>query len=89
MVVNLLLVNRLQLFLWWDSMEMSFGYGPATDKQEMIVSRAALESEVAFFDTAECRQANVRPGASPVSVNDFLRCAGHWTDQERRISMAE
>jgi hypothetical protein len=42
MVVNLLLVNRLQLFLWWDSMEMSFGYGPATDKQEMICQPGSL-----------------------------------------------
>jgi hypothetical protein len=38
MVVNLLLVNRLQLFLWCGSMEMSFGYGPAADKQEMVES---------------------------------------------------
>ena len=35
-------------------MGMSFGYGPAKDKQEMIpVIRAAVESGVTFFDTAE------------------------------------
>src|SRR6266436_3934454 len=35
-------------------MGMSFGYGPAGDKQEMIsVIRAALERGVSFFDTAE------------------------------------
>ena len=35
-------------------MGMSFGYGPAGEKQEMIaVIRAALESGVTFFDTAE------------------------------------
>lgn len=35
-------------------MGMSFGYGPAGDKQEMIaVMRAAVEQGVTFFDTAE------------------------------------
>src|SRR5689334_1624494 len=35
-------------------MGMSFGYGPAEDKNEMIkVSRAAVEQGVNFFDTAE------------------------------------
>jgi aryl-alcohol dehydrogenase-like predicted oxidoreductase len=35
-------------------MGMSFGYGPARDKQEMIpVIRAAVEGGVTFFDTAE------------------------------------
>src|SRR5207253_8493363 len=35
-------------------MGMSFGYGPAADKQEMIsLIRAAVESGVTFFDTAE------------------------------------
>lgn len=35
-------------------MGMSFGYGPAPDKQEMIaVIRAAVERGVTFFDTAE------------------------------------
>src|SRR5450432_4867445 len=35
-------------------MGMSFGYGPAGDKQEMIaVIRGALERGVTFFDTAE------------------------------------
>ena len=33
---------------------MSFGYGPAGDKQEMIsVIRSAVEQGVTFFDTAE------------------------------------
>jgi aryl-alcohol dehydrogenase-like predicted oxidoreductase len=35
-------------------MSMSFGYGPAGDKQEMIsVIRAAVERGITFFDTAE------------------------------------
>src|SRR5580693_4248333 len=35
-------------------MGMSFGYGPAKDKQEMIaVIRAAVELGVTFFDTAQ------------------------------------
>jgi aryl-alcohol dehydrogenase-like predicted oxidoreductase len=33
---------------------MSFGYGPARDKMEMIaLLRAAVERGVTFFDTAE------------------------------------
>src|SRR5260370_36522443 len=35
-------------------MGMSFGYGPAGDKKEMIsVIRSAVERGVTFFDTAE------------------------------------
>src|SRR2546426_1382285 len=35
-------------------MGMSFGYGPAADRQEMIsLLRAAVERGVTFFDTAE------------------------------------
>ncbi len=35
-------------------MGLSFGYGPATDKQEAItLIRAAVELGVTFFDTAE------------------------------------
>jgi aryl-alcohol dehydrogenase-like predicted oxidoreductase len=35
-------------------MGMSFGYGPAADKQEMIsLLRTAVERGVTFFDTAE------------------------------------
>src|SRR5271155_5663376 len=35
-------------------MSMSFGYGPAGDKQEMIcLIRSAVEQGVTFFDTAE------------------------------------
>src|SRR5881396_1330442 len=35
-------------------MSMSFGYGPAGDKQEMIsLLRSAVEQGVTFFDTAE------------------------------------
>ncbi len=40
--------------LGFGCMGMSFGYGPAKDKQEMIpVIRAAVERGVTFFDTAE------------------------------------
>ncbi len=35
-------------------MGMSFGYGPASDKQEMIsLIRSAVEKGITFFDTAE------------------------------------
>ena len=35
-------------------MGMSFGYGPAADKDEMIsLLRAAVERGITFFDTAE------------------------------------
>ncbi|HMA40988.1 MAG TPA: aldo/keto reductase, partial [Gemmatimonadales bacterium] len=35
-------------------MGMSFGYGPAADRQEMIaLIRAAVERGITFFDTAE------------------------------------
>ncbi len=35
-------------------MGMSFGYGPAADKKEMIaLIRSAVESGITFFDTAE------------------------------------
>src|ERR687884_1429419 len=35
-------------------MGMSYGYGPAADRQEMIsLIRAAVERGVSFFDTAE------------------------------------
>ena len=40
--------------LGFGCMGMSFGYGPAKDKQEMIpIIRAAVELGVTFFDTAE------------------------------------
>src|SRR5881397_2584010 len=35
-------------------MGMSFGYGPAADKQEMVsLIRTAVERGITFFDTAE------------------------------------
>jgi aryl-alcohol dehydrogenase-like predicted oxidoreductase len=40
--------------LGFGCMNMSFGYGPAADKQQAIsVIRAAVERGVTFFDTAE------------------------------------
>lgn len=36
-------------------MGLSFGYGPATEKQQAItLIRSAVERGVTFFDTAEC-----------------------------------
>ena len=36
-------------------MGMSYGYGPASDKKDMItLIRTAVENGVTFFDTAEC-----------------------------------
>ena len=70
-------------------MGMSFGYGPAADKQEMIaLIRAAVERGVTFFDTAEVygpftneelvgRSPGARPGPGgdrhQVRVQDRLR----------------
>jgi aryl-alcohol dehydrogenase-like predicted oxidoreductase len=47
--------NNLEVSaLGFGCMGMSFGYGPAGNKQEMLsVLRAAVESGVTFFDTAE------------------------------------
>src|ERR1044071_5533464 len=40
--------------LGFGCMGLSFGYGPATDKQEAVaLIRAAVERGVTFFDTAE------------------------------------
>src|SRR5438034_1348227 len=40
--------------LWLGCMGMSYGYGPAADKQEMIsLIRTAVERSITFFDTAE------------------------------------
>src|SRR5919205_2254105 len=40
--------------LGFGCMGLSFGYGPATDRQEAIsLIRAAVEKGVTFFDTAE------------------------------------
>ena len=40
--------------LWPGCMGMSYGYGPAADKQEMIsLIRAGVERGITFFDTAE------------------------------------
>src|ERR1700752_2505524 len=53
-------------------MSMSFGYGPAADKQEMIsLIRSAVELGVTFFDTAEVygpftNEVLVGEGLSPV-----------------------
>ena len=41
--------------LGFGCMGLSFGYGPATNKQEAILLiRAAFDAGVTFFDTAEC-----------------------------------
>jgi aryl-alcohol dehydrogenase-like predicted oxidoreductase len=57
-------------------MGMSFGYGPAGDKQEMIsVIRAAVEQGVTFLDTAEST------GRSPTKswgARGRLRSAIRW-----------
>src|ERR1035438_6856483 len=51
-------------------MGMSFGYGPAKDKQEMIpLIRAAVERGVTFFDTAEvCRGGSEAPHRRPMPL---------------------
>jgi aryl-alcohol dehydrogenase-like predicted oxidoreductase len=41
--------------LGFGCMGLSFGYGPATDKQEAVkLLHAAVEKGITFFDTAEC-----------------------------------
>ena len=57
-------------------MDMSFGYGPSVDKQEMIaLIHAAVERGVTFFDTAEAYGpfANESSSAKP-----SLRSAIEW-----------
>ena len=58
---------------------MSFGYGPAGDRQEMIsLIRSAVEQGVTFFDTAEvyptrpnCATAALRPGCRSIPAAKF------------------
>ena len=52
-------------------MGMSFGYGPAAEKKEMIsLIRTAVERSVTFFDTAEVygpsqtKNLSAKPGSS-------------------------
>src|SRR5262245_14544727 len=55
-------------------MGMSFGYGPAGDKQQMIsLIRAAVERGVTFFDTAEA----YGPFANEELVGEALRPCRH------------
>jgi aryl-alcohol dehydrogenase-like predicted oxidoreductase len=63
-------------------MGMSFGYGPAADKQEMIsLIRSAVEGGVTFFDTAEA----YGPFTNEQLVGEALRRAraGRNRDQVR------
>ena len=54
-------------------MGMSYGYGPAADRQEMIaLIRAAVEHGVTFFDTAEV----YGNGASERALSKALQAAG-------------
>src|SRR5215831_13901996 len=52
---NRKLGNKLEVSaIGLGSMGMSYGYGPAADKQEMIsLIRNAVERGITFFDTAE------------------------------------
>jgi aryl-alcohol dehydrogenase-like predicted oxidoreductase len=61
--------------LGFGCMGMSFGYGPAADKQEMIsLLRAAVERGVTFFDTAEV----YGPFTNEELVGEALSsCRGH------------
>ena len=57
-------------------MGMSFGYGPAADKQEMIrLIRAAVERGVTFFDTAE---ATVRSQTKNWWAKRWLHFVSRW-----------
>lgn len=57
-------------------MGMSFGLGPPGDKQEMIaVIRAAVESGVTFFDTAEVYVART-PSSRSLRSRANTRCGG-------------
>ena len=57
-------------------MGMSYGYGPAPDKQEMIsLLRAAVDRGVTFFDTAEV-MAHSR--TKNLSAKRSRRCAIAW-----------
>src|SRR5437764_10108955 len=53
-------------------MGMSFGYGPAKDKQEMIsLIRAAFEQGVTFFDTAEMYGPFTNEGLAGEAIDAF------------------
>ena len=57
-------------------MGLSFGYGPATDKQDAIaLIRAAVERGVTFFDTA---QVYARSSMRRWSVKRSPRSASRW-----------
>jgi aryl-alcohol dehydrogenase-like predicted oxidoreductase len=50
--------------LGFGCMGLSFGYGPATDRQAAIaIIRAAVDAGVTLFDTAEALQSGVRLAA--------------------------
>jgi aryl-alcohol dehydrogenase-like predicted oxidoreductase len=67
-------------------MSMSFGYGPAGDRQEMIsLIRSAVEQGVTFFDTAEV----YGPFTNENSwVRRWLRSAGKWSSPPSSASIA-
>jgi len=57
-------------------MGMSFGYGPAGDKQSMIaLIRAAVERGVTFFDTAD---GMARSQTKSLWGRRWLRSATRW-----------
>jgi aryl-alcohol dehydrogenase-like predicted oxidoreductase len=57
-------------------MGMSYGYGPAADKQEMISLLAtAVERGITFFDTA---QATVRSRTKSLWARASLPSVGKW-----------
>lgn len=56
-------------------MGMSFGYGPASDKQEMIsLIHKAVEQGVTFFDTAEVLRRKIF--ATSTMLPQRSRCKG-------------
>ena len=72
-------------------MGMSYGYGPAGDKQEMIsVIRAAVERGVTFFDTAASlpeRSAKTRSSIRTISATSFLALRRRTGKRIRRWSI--
>jgi aryl-alcohol dehydrogenase-like predicted oxidoreductase len=59
-------------------MGMSFGYGPAGDKQEMIsLLRSAVERGITFFDTAEAYGPFTNEELVGEALRPFRRARSH------------
>ena len=62
-------------------MSMSFGYGPAGDRQEMIsLIRSAVEQGVTFFDTAEVYPPDKQEKATQTVLEQAKLLCAEWAE---------